>query len=610
VLAPFCGASLFDDGRCTWTLWAPLRSQVDLLLYDADGQPTAVPMTRSDDGRFLHTQADIVEGQRYAFQLDGGPPRPDPASRWQPDGVHAPSAIWRPDTFRWTDAAWRNIARDELVIYELHVGTFTPEGTFDAVIPRLAELRDLGITAIEIMPVGAFPGTRDWGYDGTFWYAVQESYGGPRGLQQLIDACHAQGLAVILDVIYNHLGPEGNYLREFGPYFTDRYHTPWGQALNYDGPDAAPVRRFVLDSVRQWIRDFHVDGLRLDAVQTIFDNSTPHILAEIQQAAAEEAEARGQTIHVIAETDENDIRHLDPPERGGHGLAGVWSDDFHHSVHALVTGERGGYYTDFDDPARQLVKAFNETFVYDGAFSRYRGRPHGTSVKELPGDRFVVSVQNHDQVGNRARGERLSELATPAQLRLAAGLLLLSPYVPLLFMGEEYSERRPFPFFCDFGDADLQDAVRRGRREEFARFGWTGDVPDALSPETFASAKLTWSWPDGSVQAGLRQLYRDLLSLRRSHPALRDCCRRQAELDGDVLVLTRGDVARTGHRLWAAFNLGTKSATVLPPGWSEAGWRRHSEAADYHGTRSDEEPTLLLPHEFGIWAGNAGKGGR
>lgn len=604
MLVPACGATLTEDGSCTWTVWAPRATRADLLLYDAAGQATVHPMARGDAGRWRQEATGIAEGQRYAFQLDGGPPRPDPASRWQPDGVHQPSAVWRPDAFRWTDADWRNVPRSELVIYELHVGTFTPEGTFDAVIPRLSDLKELGVTAVEIMPVGQFPGTRDWGYDGTYWYAVQESYGGPRGLQRLVDACHRVGLAVILDVIYNHLGPEGNYLREFGPYFTDRHHTPWGQALNYDGPDAGPVRQFVCDNVRYWIRDFHVDGLRLDAVQTILDASPRHLLAEIEETAVEQGRRRGQPVYVIAETDENDVRQLHSPEQNGYGLDAVWSDDFHHSVHALLTGERGGYYADFDDPARQLATALNEAFVHDGRFSRYRNRPHGTKAGHLAGDRFVVSIQNHDQVGNRARGERLSELAPPASVRLAAGLMLLSPYIPLLFMGEEYGERRRFPFFCDFGDRDLQDAVRRGRREEFARFGWTGDVPDPLSPETFAAAVLTWSWPNGSGHAGLRRLYRDLLALRRSQSALRDVWRRCAELQDDVLILTRGDVERPGERVWAAFNLGLSETTVSPPDWAEAAWRLHSESAEYGGSREAHHSAAhLRPHEFAVFCG-------
>lgn len=510
----------------------------------------------------------IAVGQRYAFSLDGSRDLPDPASRWQPGGVHAPSAVWDPAGFRWSDGVWRGIPREDLVIYELHVGTFTPQGIFAAILPRLETLRHLGITAIELMPVAQFPGHRNWGYDGVYWNAVQNSYGGPLGLQRLVDACHASGIAVFLDVIYNHLGPEGNYLGEFGPYLTDRYHTPWGRALNYDDRGCDEVREFVLENVRQWIRDFHIDGLRLDAVHAIVDTSPRHILADIKQTADEEAEKRGWPVHIIAESNLNDVKLLLPPERGGYGLDAQWNDDFHHAVHTLLTGERDGYYADFDSSAVQLVKAFNDTFVYDGQYSPFRGRRHGAPAGNLSGDRFIVSIQTHDQVGNRARGERLSALVQPAKLRLAAALLLLSPHVPLLFMGEEYGEERPFPFFCDFGVPQLQEAVRRGRREEFAEFAWSGEIPDPQDERTFLSAKLTWTWPELSWQAGLRRLYRDLLIARRTWPALHDFRHRTARListtaGATLLHLVRGDPSHFTQQVNVFFNLGP-TATPLP----------------------------------------------
>ena len=394
------------------------------------------------------------EGLPYAFKLADGREYPDPASRWQPDGVHRPSAVFFPESYRWSDAAWRGVARDDLVIYELHVGTFTPEGTFDAIIPRLPQLRSLGVTAVELMPVAQFAGDRNWGYDAVYPYAVQNSYGGPRALQRLVDAAHQAGLAVILDVVYNHLGPEGNYLGNFGPYFTDRYRTPWGMAINYDGPDSDAVRQFVIDNARMWVRDFHIDGLRLDAVHAIYDLSPRHILAEIQAAVQREAARAGRLVHVIAESNQNDVRLIRPRERGGYGLDGVWSDDFHHSVHALLTGERDGYYLDFGEPAH-LAKALNDVFVYDGCYSPFRRRRHGSRVGAIDRTRFVVCVQNHDQVGNRARGDRLGTLVAPAAQRLACGLLLLSPCVPLLFMGEEYGEAEALSLLL---------LVRRSRR--------------------------------------------------------------------------------------------------------------------------------------------------
>ncbi len=403
-----------------------------------------------------------MDGLRYAYVLPNQVDRPDPASRWQPEGVHRPSATFFPETSDWSDDGWRGVPRGDLVIYELHVGTFTPEGTFEAVARRLPELAELGVTAIELMPVAQFPGERNWGYDGVYPNAVQNTYGGPRELQRLVNAAHHAGLAVFLDVVYNHFGPEGNYLSDFGPYFTDRYRTPWGAAMNFDGADSDPVRQFVVDNARSWCRDFHVDGLRLDAVHSIFDFSPRHILAEIQDAVQAEARRRERPALVIAETNQNDVRLIAPRERGGYGLDGLWSDDFHHSLHALLTRERTSYYADFGFP-EQLAKSYSDVFVNDGNYSAFHRRRHGTKVDDSPRTCFVVCSQNHDQVGNRALGDRLSSLWPPATQRLSCTLLLLSPCTPLLFMGQEYGETNPFPFFCSFSDTDLVEAVRGGR---------------------------------------------------------------------------------------------------------------------------------------------------
>ena len=524
------GAFLGTNGVCRWRVWAPHARQVDLVLYDAQGHCRTLAMEAGERGSYTATISGIEEGQRYAFSLHGHRELPDPASRSQPDGVHKASAVWNPGRYRWTDSNWRGVPREQMVIYELHVGTFTEEGTFGAIIPRLADLRELGITAIELLPVAQFPGERNWGYDGTYWFAVQNSYGGPRELQRLVDACHAAGIAVILDVVYNHLGPEGNYLAEFGPYFTDRYRTPWGRAVNYDDAGCDEVREFVLENVRQWFRDFHMDGLRLDAAQAIYDLGPRHMLADLQQVAEDETAKFGRAPYVIAESDLNDVRMLRPNSMGGYGLNAQWNDDFHHSLHVLLTGERNGYYADFQEPARQLVKAWNEAFIYDGIPSTFRRRRHGASAGGLPGHHFVVYVQNHDQVGNRARGERLSTLVSDSQLRLAAALVLLSPQTPMLFMGEEYGETNPFPFFCDFGDPHLREAVRKGRLAEFAELRWSGVIPDAQDENTFASARLSWLWQDGSSQASLRNLYRDLLGLRRQFPAASDRASNEAEV--------------------------------------------------------------------------------
>lgn len=590
------------DGVCHWRVWAPSRNAVQLVLVGDQGRRTVHPMHAEGNGYYTVTRPDIAEGQRYAYSLNGEYDFPDPASRWQPEGVHAPSAVWSPKGFLWSDVDWNGVPRQDLVIYELHVGTFTEEGTFAAIIPRLATLRELGITAIELMPVGQFPGRRNWGYDGTYWYATQNSYGGPRELQRLVDACHAAGIAVILDVIYNHLGPEGNYLRQFGHYFTERHHTPWGSALNYDDHGADGVRAFVLNNVRHWIRDFHLDGLRLDAVHAICDASPQHLLAEIKVVADEEASRHRWPVHIIAESCLNDVRLLRPTGQGGYGLDAQWNDDFHHSVHVLLTGERDGYYSDYDTPAQHLAKAFNDTFVYDGCHSPFLGRPHGAPVGDLPGDQFVVSIQTHDQVGNRARGERLTHLVDPPQLRLGAALLLLSPHIPMLFMGEEYGEECLFPFFCDFGDVQLQDAVRRGRREEFSKFAWSGEIPDPQNEQTFLMAKLRWSWPADSPQAGLRLLYQDLLTFRRTSAALRDFRHRSASLfttteGATILRLMRGDPAHPRQQIHVYFNLGpTEASGTWDP--STLGPLLSTEASRYGGR--GESTTLggtLAPFE-------------
>jgi maltooligosyltrehalose trehalohydrolase len=572
---------------------------VRLVLIDGTTR-REVAMQPEPGGYHRHEEPDVPEGRRYAFRLDDGPERPDPCSLWQPEGVHGPSAVVRPDRFAWSDGRWKGIHREDLVFYELHVGTFSPEGTFAGVITRLRELRELGVTAVELMPVGQFPGTRNWGYDGVLPYAVQNSYGGPHGLQRLVDACHAEGLAVFLDVVYNHFGPEGNYRGEFGGYFNHRYNTPWGDAVNYDDRGCDAVRDDVLDNVRMWLEEFHCDGLRLDAVHAIFDMGARHILRAIEEVAEAVGDRRGWPAIIVAESDLNDPRLLYPRDHGGYGLAAQWADDFHHAAHTVLTGERAGYYADFGEPA-QLARAFEQPFVYAGDYSPFRGRKHGAPPEGLSGDRFIVCLQNHDQVGNRARGDRLgSLLGSPARQRLAAGLLLLSPYLPLLFMGEEYGEESPFPFFCSFGDPALIEAVREGRKREFEAFTWQGEVPDPQSEETFATARLSWSWPEGTHRAGLRRLYRDLLTARREWPALRDFENRSAELVegggnvGPLLKLVRGRGS-----LRAVFNLGDRPARFpVVVGGVESALLR-SEAVEYGGNHRETGPIdELAPFEI------------
>ena len=604
LTAPSQGALRQSDGGTTWRVWAPQHERVTLVLSEEGEQRSTREMHRTDDGYFIWNEADVRPGQRYAYRLgNSGRDLPDPASRWQPQGVHKPSAVFVAEEFPWSDAGWRGIEPARLAICELHVGTFTPAGTFDAVAARLPELRELGITAIELMPVAQFSGTRNWGYDGVHPFAAQESYGGPHGLQRLVDVAHRAGMAVLLDVVYNHLGPEGNYFAEFGPYFTDRYHTPWGKALNYDGPDSDAVRKLVIDNATMWVRDFHLDGLRLDAVQTIYDTSALHILAELQQAVQRIAAEQERQVVVIAETDQNDVRLVTPQQLGGYGLDGVWSDDFHHSVHALLTGERDGYYVDFGQP-EQLAKALRDVFVYDGRYSPFRRRRHGNRVGDVPRDRFVCCIQNHDQIGNRIMGDRLAATLSPAQQRLAAALLLLSPTVPLLFMGQEYGETNPFPFFCSFSDPGLIDAVRRGRRAEMAsvRFRWHGEPMDPQSPATFATAKLSWSWTKDEHRSALRALYRDLLQARQAWPALVERTIEKVAIVGNhAAPCLTFDVGRSERlRVWANLSQAPVPAPELPP--SDTVTLLSTESRAYGGQRGPVDAVVELgPFECVVW---------
>ncbi len=509
------GATPTSDGGCRFVVWAPFASLVEVEL---DAGRRIEPL--SPCGGYHAGIVDAVgPGDLYRYRLDGGDALADPASAWQPEGVHGPSAVVAPGAFEWTDGRWRGVELRDLVVYELHVGTFSPEGTLDSAIPLLDEVRELGVTAVEVMPVAQFPGQRNWGYDGVFPFAVQDSYGGPAAFDRFVDACHARGLAVILDVVYNHLGPEGNVLPRFGPYFTDRYKTPWGSAFNVDGPRSDEVRRYFIENALRWLEDRHVDGLRLDAIHGIVDTSATPFLAELTDAVARLGARLGRRLLVMAESDLNDPRVVAPRDRFGFGMDAQWNDDFHHAWHALLTDERMGYYADFGT-LEDVAKAYADGFVLDGRYSPFRGRTFGASSRDVPAERFVVSMQNHDQVGNRAGGERLSTLVSFEHAKLAAGALLLSPFVPLLFMGEEYGERRPFPYFVSHSDPALVQAVREGRRREFQSFEWTVEPPDPQAEATFDSARLDRSVRGRGRHRVLWDLHRELLAARRGHPAL------------------------------------------------------------------------------------------
>ncbi len=519
--------AVLSNGGVRFRVWAPEKTSVSLALREGS---TEVPMEPERNGYFTTFLEGIEPGTDYFYILKGGRLRPDPASRYQPDGVHGPSQVIDLNGFEWHDQEWRGMPKEEMILYEIHTGTFTDEGTFESIIPYLDYLAtDLGVTAIELMPVAQFPGGRNWGYDGTYLYAPQNSYGGPNGLKSLINACHLKGLAVILDVVYNHLGAEGNYLNDFGPYFTNRYQTPWGDAVNFDGPESGEVRRFVIDNALYWVTEYHIDGLRIDAIHGIYDFSARHILLEIAEAVHRQAKRLGRPIFVIAESDLNDVRVINPPNRGGYGLDAQWNDDFHHSLHTLLTKERNGYYQDFGKIG-QLAKAFQEGFVYDGQYSSFRRRRHGGPSEQLPPDQFVVFSQNHDQIGNRLHGDRLSTLVSFEALKLAAGVVLLSSNIPLLFMGEEYGEETPFRYFVSHSDQELIEMVRRGRREEFAAFDWQAEIPDPQSEEAFLRSKIRLGLYRYGKHRILFEFYKTLLKYRKEIPSLSYLSKRGMEV--------------------------------------------------------------------------------
>jgi maltooligosyltrehalose trehalohydrolase len=522
------GASPLGDGSSRFLVWAPNASRVEVELDGGRIEPLA-PCDRGYHAAVVHG---VGPGARYRYRLDGGEGLPDPASAWQPDGVHGPSAVVDLEAFRWTDHRWRGPEPRDLVIYEMHVGTFSPPGTFDGAIAVLDEVRELGVTAVEPMPIAQFPGGRNWGYDGVFPFAVHDTYGGPEGFDRFVDACHARGLAVILDVVYNHLGPEGNVLARFGPYFTERYWTPWGSAINFGGRWSDDVRRYFTENAMRWLEDHHVDGLRLDAIHGIVDTTATPFLAGLAGAVERLGTRLGRRLLMIAESGLNDPRVVAPRDGFGLGMDAQWSDDFHHAWHALLTGERMGYYVDFGD-LQQVAQAYAEGFVLDGRYSRFRQRRFGATSRDVPADRFVVCMQNHDQVGNRAGGERLSSLVSFEQTKLAAGALLLSPYVPLLFMGEEYGEQRPFPYFVSHTDPGLIEAVRQGRRREFDTFEWAAEPPDPQSQATFDAARLDRSVRRQGRHRVVWDLYRELLAARRGHPALANLSKDDQEVGMD-----------------------------------------------------------------------------
>ena len=563
------GAIALEGDRCRFCVWAPEAQTIEV--HVTGPSEFIEPLSADAWGYHRGTIEGVKPGSLYFYRIDGQKERPDPASRCQPKGVHGPSEVVRRD-YTWSDACRLGLPLQDYIIYEMHVGAFTPEGTFDAVVPYLDYLVDLGITAVEIMPAAQFPGDRNWGYDGVYPFAVQDSYGGHAGLKRLVDACHRKNLAVILDVVYNHLGPEGNYLWDFGPYFTDRYHTPWGSAVNFDGPYSDEVRRFFLENAIYWIREFHIDALRLDAVHAIMDFSAHPFLERLGDAVHEEGLRLNRRVHLFPESNLNDSRLIRSKDLGGFGLDAQWNDDFHHSLRTLLTHEKSGYYKDFGELAH-MVKAYRDGFVYSGEYSAYRKRAHGNSSSDIPAHRFIVFAQNHDQIGNRMLGDRLSASLSLEELKFAAGCVLLSPFIPLLFMGEEYGETAPFPYFISHGDPDLIEAVRKGRREEFSEFKWAGETPDPQDERTFDSAKLDHSLRGKAPHGLLLNFYKELIRLRKNTKALAYLGKDRMEVAGfqkeEVIVLRRwyedDDVVCVFH-----FGEETTGVTVPVP---EGRWR-------------------------------------
>ena len=583
------GARVVEPGRTEFRVWAPLRAQVEV--HVVAPYERRLPLQRSEFG-YHEGLLDVGAGARYWFSLDGTD-RPDPASRLQPEGVHGPSEIVAAE-FEWHDSQWQGIGLAGLVVYELHVGTFTGEGTFEAIIPRLEELQQLGVTALELLPIAQFPGDRNWGYDGVDLGAAHAAYGGPIGLKRLVDACHAHGMALFLDVVYNHLGPEGNYLSQFGPYFTDRYKTPWGMAVNFDGAHSDHVRWFFIHNALQWIDEFHVDGLRVDAVHAIVDHSAEPFLQDLTTAIRERAAALGRPIVSIAESDLNDPRVITAAEDYGLGFDSQWSDDFHHSLHALLTGEDDGYYRGFGKVS-DLASVLVNGYLYTGQHSVYRGRRYGLRPKTRDGSKFVVCAQNHDQIGNRMMGDRLSTMLPVRKLQLTAAVVVLSPFIPMIFMGEEYGEKAPFQYFTSHSDQDLIEAVRRGRLEEFDDFVWKGDPPDPDDTETFRRSKLDWTLIAREEHRSLRDLYRDLLQLRRETPALHALDLQSVEVDANdqrrTLVVRR--FQGESHAL-LAFNFSDNRQTItMPPG----DWR----LALQRGATVETSRATLAPAGFAVF---------
>jgi maltooligosyltrehalose trehalohydrolase len=583
------------DNTCTFCVWAPLKETMILELVHPVKQK--VEMAKDELGYFTATVKNTEPGTQYFYLPDGTKRIPDPASFYQPQGVHGPSEVIG-HNYNWNDAAWKGLPFNDLILYELHVGTFTNEGSFDAVIQKLDDLIAIGVNAIEIMPVAQFPGKRNWGYDGVYPFAVQNSYGGPAGLKHLVDACHAKGIAVFLDVVYNHLGPEGNYFSEFGPYFSDTYRTPWGNAINYDGEWSDGVRDYFSSNMLYWFEYFHMDGIRADAIHAIYDSGAVHFWELAYNRKKDREQRLGKHFYMIAESDFNSPRVIAPTEAQGYGFTAQWLDDFHHAFYVLLDKDGKGFYEDFGR-MEQLAKAYKDGYVHTGEYVKFRRRKYGTSSAGIPGNKFVVFNQNHDQIGNRYDGARLSRIVGPELLKIAAAALLLSPYIPLLFMGEEYGEDAPFYYFIDHSDKALIKAVQEGRKKEFEKFHWPTSPPDPYDEETFIESKLSWDKRNSGDHKILLQWYKELIGLRKHAAVLKNFNKSDIfpnAVSDQVFVLQRQDESGAA-KLIAIFNLSDTVFEYTLPGYCPT-WNKLLDSKDGKWLMQEEnKPAEELPNK-------------
>lgn len=593
--------------RWRFTVWAP-EVKV-MMLHLVAPQTTRYSMTRHDDGYFSVECEGLTAGTRYCFQVEALHDVPDPASHYQPEGVHGHSEVVDHKTFVWHDQAWRGIPFHELIIYEIHTGTFSPAGTFDGIIQCLDDLVNLGINAIELMPVAQFPGDRNWGYDGVLPFAVQNSYGGPEGLKRLVDACHQKGMAVILDVVYNHVGPEGNYLHRFAPYFSKAHRVPWGDAVNFDQEWSDGVRAYFLQNVDHWVENYHVDGLRLDAIHCIFDSNPTHILEEFNSRVSELSQRAGRPLYLIAESDLNNARVVMSRDAGGYGFRAQWLDDFQHALYALVAPDGTSRYADFGQ-IEQLAKAFTDGFVHSGEFVKFRKRKFGGPSAWIDGDRFVAFMQNHDQVGNRVKGDRLSALVDQQMLRIAAAAVILSPYIPMLFMGEEYAESAPFMYFVSHSDETLIAAVREGRKRDFAAFGGPHEPPDAQAEDTFKQSILNWNDRYKGHHGEVLRWYKALIALRKNNPCFshfRKDSVRSWVINPQALVIVRRSADECSQAA-LFFNFSAAPVTYVING---TGWVPLLDTGIQSTTPASQDATdtsvLLPPVSISVFGRSVGK---